>query len=269
MSPAGDVRVVTFNTAAGNPRIKTPQASFLALPFYVEAMNGAAEAPILALQEVGNAQAEALAQAAARPRSRFALLQLRRPGLGDALVIPDRYEVLERRRGFYGLSHLRGVLDALLRWLRARERPDWRQFGELRIWLEARVRDRQSGRELTVLNTHLSVDPSLKVSQARAIVARARRAAARGPMILAGDFNVPASHPRGRDVEVAALLSAFRDMGTAVPPRRENIDYVLASGFEPVSSRIWTGDSLSLPGSPNAESVSDHYAEDDVLRLAA
>jgi hypothetical protein len=88
-------------------------------------------------------------------------------------------------------------------------------------------------------------------------------------MILAGDFNVPASHPRGRDVEVAALLSAFRDMGTAVPPRRENIDYVLACGFEPVSSRIWTGDSLSLPGSPNAESVSDHYVEDDVLRFAA
>ena len=65
---------------------------------------------------------------------------------------------------------------------------------------------------------------------------------------------------------MAALLVRFRDAGTAAPPRRANIDYVLVDGFEPVSSRIWTGDSLQLPGSPNAETVSDHYPEDDVLR---
>jgi endonuclease/exonuclease/phosphatase family metal-dependent hydrolase len=86
-------------------------------------------------------------------------------------------------------------------------------------------------------------------------------------MILAGDFNVPAGHARGRDAELAGLLSAFADMGTAVPARRENIDYVLAEGFEPVSSRIWIGDALQLPGSPNADLVSDHYPEDDVLRF--
>jgi hypothetical protein len=59
-------------------------------------------------------------------------------------------------------------------------------------------------------------------------------------------------------------------VGTAEPPGgRENIDYVLTAGFEPVSSRLWTGDSLALPGSPNAETVSDHYAEDDVVRYPA
>ena len=246
-----DVRVVTFNTAAGNPRIKTPQASFLAL------------------QEVGPPQRVALAQAAARPGARFALLELHRPGLGDALVIPDRYEVLGRRRGFYVVSQLVGIGDAVQGWARRRERPNWRQFGELRTWLEVRLRDRRSGRAFTVLNTHLSVDGALKLAQGRAIVRRAKQAARRGPMILAGDFNVPAGHARGRDAELAGLLSAFADMGTAVPARRENIDYVLAEGFEPVSSRIWTGDSLRLPGSPNADLVSDHYPEDDVLRFAA
>jgi hypothetical protein len=79
---------------------------------------------------------------------------------------------------------------------------------------------------------------------------------------------VPVKNAAGRDLEVAALLTGLRDMGTSVPPRRKNIDYVLADGFEPVASRIWTGDSLQLPGSPNAETVSDHYAEDDVLRYA-
>ena len=62
----------------------------------------------------------------------------------------------------------------------------------------------------------------------------------------------------------------LRDMGDPqAKSKRRYIDYVLASGFEPVSSRLWTGDSLQLPGSPDAEAVSDHYAEDDVLRYAA
>ena len=261
-----DIRVVTYNTAAGNPRIRTPQETFLALPFYREALAGAARAPILALQEVGPAQARALR---ARSRDgRCRVLQLRRPGLGNALVIPERYAVLRSRRGYYLWSQLRGSADALRRWLLRGEQPDWRQFGELRMWLEARLRDRVSGNEFTVLNTHLSVDPALKVAQARALVARARAAARRGPVVLAGDLNLPAGHQRGRDREVAALLAGFRDMGTAVPPGRPNIDYVLACGFEPVSSFIWTGSSLQLPGIPNAELLSDHYAEDDVLRFA-
>jgi endonuclease/exonuclease/phosphatase family metal-dependent hydrolase len=257
---APDVRVVTFNAAAGNPRITTRQADFLRLPFYREALENAPGAPLLALQEVGDDQAAALRRTAAARAGR--VLQLRRPGLGNALVIPDRYLVLSHRRGYYVLPQLRGVLDGL----RAR-RANWRQFGEVRMWIEARLRDRAAGRELTLLTTHISADGSLKVPQAKAIVDRALGAAARGPVILAGDFNVPARKPRGRDVEAAAQLARLRDVGTAEPPGgRENIDYVLTAGFEPVASRLWTGDSLSLPGSPDAETVSDHYAEDDIVR---
>jgi endonuclease/exonuclease/phosphatase family metal-dependent hydrolase len=259
---APDVRVVTFNTAAGNPRIKTRQADFLQLPFYREALESVPGAPLLALQEVGDEQAGALRRTAAARAGR--VLQMRRPKLGNALVIPDRYLVLSHRRGYYVVPQLRGIFDGL----RSR-RPDWRQFGELRMWIEARLRDRAAGRELTLLTTHISANGSLKVPQATAIVGRALAAAERGPVILAGDFNVPARNPRGRDVEAAALLARLRDVGTAEPPGgRENIDYVLTAGFEPVSSRLWTGDSVSLPGSPNAETVSDHYAEDDVVRYS-
>jgi hypothetical protein len=80
---------------------------------------------------------------------------------------------------------------------------------------------------------------------------------------------VPAGRARGRDVEVAVLLAALQDMGGSEKTKRQDIDYVLARGFEPVRSRLWTGDSLQLPGSPSAETVSDHYPEDDVLRYAA
>jgi endonuclease/exonuclease/phosphatase family metal-dependent hydrolase len=251
------IRVITFNTAAGNPRIRTPQASFLELPFYREALEGAPGAPILALQEVGTEQARALRAVKTGAR----VLQWRRPGLGNALIIPARYEVLATRRRYYALSHLRGCVDGV-RWARGgTHKPNWRQFGELRIWLEARLRDRESRRTFTVLNTHLSVEPSLKRRQARAIVERALAARRHGPVVLAGDLNVPATGAKGRDVEIAATLARLTDVGSREP----KIDYVLAAGFAPVSARRWKGDSLSLPGSPNAETVSDHYAEDALL----
>ncbi len=257
-----EVRVVTFNAASGNPRIKTRQGDFLLLPFYREAVEGGPGAPLLALQEVGDEHARALRRAAAEATAR--VLQARRPGQGNALVIPDRYDVLSHRRGYYVVPQLRGILDAV-----GSGRPNWRQLGELRMWIEARLHDRAAGRDLTVLTTHVSADGSLKVPQTRAIVDRALAAAGRRPVILAGDFNVPKHHPRGRDVEAAALLERLRDVGTSEPPAgRENIDYVLTAGFEPVSSRLWTGDSLALPGSPSAETVSDHYAEDDVVRYS-
>ena len=62
-------------------------------------------APLLALQEVGDAQSKALRATSTSAR----ILQLRRPGLGNALIIPARYEVLAARRGYYVLGHLRGI----------------------------------------------------------------------------------------------------------------------------------------------------------------
>jgi endonuclease/exonuclease/phosphatase family metal-dependent hydrolase len=263
-----EIRVVTYNTASGNPRITTAQEDFLELPFYREALAGRPQAPILALQEVGPAQARALPRAARSGRCR--VLQVRRPGQGNALVIPDRFQVLAHGRRYLLGSQVRGIADALRRYAGRRGRgrpPDWRQFGELRMLVEAELRDRASGRTFTVMNCHLSVEPSLKVAQARAVVRRARAAARRGPLVLAGDLNVPKGRARGLDLEVVALLAPFRDAGGPAPPDRPDIDYVLVSGFEPVSSRVWTGDSLQLPGSPRADLVSDHYPEDDVLRF--
>jgi endonuclease/exonuclease/phosphatase family metal-dependent hydrolase len=226
---AAIVRVVTYNTAAGNPRVRTPQTAFLELPFYAEALAGAPGAPILALQEVGGAQSRALRRAGRGCR----VLQARRPGMGNALVVPARYELLAHRRGWYPLAQVRGAHAAL-----RRRRADWRQLGELRMWIAARVRDRESGRDFTVMTTHLSVEPALKVAQARALAARAR--AAPGALVLAGDLNLPGRAPRGRDREAAALLAGLRDM-TAAP----GIDRILARGFDAVSSRAWTEVALS------------------------
>jgi endonuclease/exonuclease/phosphatase family metal-dependent hydrolase len=245
---AEDVRLITFNAAAGNPRITTPQEAFLELPFYREAFAGGPGAPLLALQEVGGGQARALRRAAGTAT----VLQRRRPGLGNALVIPGRYEVTGRRSGYYVVSHLRGVGHGL-----RGGRRNWRQYGELRMWIRARLRDRVAGRELTGITTHTSADGDLKAPQIAAVVRRALVAPT--PVILAGDFNVPKGRERGRDVPAGRLLAQLRDVGAA-PEGRENIDYVLAAGFEPVSARLWTD--LVETG------VSDHAAEDVVLRYA-
>ena len=95
----------------------------------------------------------------------------------------------------------------------------------------AAARQRESRRTFTVLNTHLSVEPSLKRRQARAIVERALAARRHGPVVLAGDLNVPATGARGRDVEIAATLARLTDMGSG--GTAPNIDYVLADGFTP------------------------------------
>jgi endonuclease/exonuclease/phosphatase family metal-dependent hydrolase len=246
------VRVVTFNAGAGNPRVTTPQERFLELPFYREALTSAPGAPILALQEVGDAQARALRDAPGTAR----VLQRRRPGLGNALVVPARYEVVSSRARYYVRPQLHGLADGALLWCRRRVRPNWRQFGELRIWIEARLRDLETGRRFTVLNTHLSVEPSLKARQAAFVIGRAVAAAADGPVILAGDMNVPARAAKGRDVPVAERLGQLRDM--VAPGTGKNIDYVLALGFEPLRSRIWAADELD-------GLVSDHDPREAVV----
>lgn len=266
------VRVITFNTAVGNPAIKTPQRAFLELPFYREVIEGRPEAPILALQEVGPEQARALKDASAN--GRFGLLHIQRPGQGNALLIPERFQVLRRRSRYLLAGQLRGVVAALWRAARGRGRPDHRQLGELRMFNEARVRDTRSERVFTIFNTHLSADAGLRVAQAKEFFGRAHAARRHGPVIVAGDLNTRAAeHPdlrQGRaDAQVRALFGPLQDMGAAVADlRRPKIDYVLADGFIPVSSRLYTGDSLQLPGLPTAEVISDHYAEEDVLRFA-
>lgn len=264
-------RVVTFNTASGNPRIKTPQRAFLELPFYRDVIDGRSEAPILALQEVGPEQVRALKDAAAN--GRFRLLHIQRPGQGNALLIPQRFQVVSGRSCYLLASQLRGIAAALWRAARGRGRPDHRQLGELRMFNEARLRDDRCGRVFTVFNTHLSADAHLRVVQARELFGRAHAARRHGPVIVAGDLNTRAVEHRDlrqcrADAQVRALFPPLQDMGAAaVDHWRSKTDYVLAHGFAPISSRLYTGDSLQLPGLPAAEVISDHYAQEDVLRF--
>ena len=266
------VRVVTYNTAVGNPRIKTRQRDFLELPFYQDVIQGRPDAPLFAGQEIGPEQAQALKEAARN--GKFEVIHKQRPGQGNVVLVPKRFEVLERQARYFLRSQLAGAVRSLWRWLRRQGRPNWRQLAELRIWIRVRVRDRESGRVFSFFNTHLSGDPVLRLEQAKELFGRVRDDQRDGPVIVAGDLNTRTAEtaipgPEAFDSQVRALFDGLEDMGLSATERRKsNIDYVLASGFSAIASKVYTGDSLSLPGLPNAESISDHYAEEDVLRFA-
>lgn len=262
------IRVITFNTAAGNRRIATDQRSFLDLPFYREIIGGSREAPILAAQEVGPEQAKALERAARD--GRFRLIGIARPGQGNALLVPGRFEVLERRSGYFLSSQLGALARALWRTLTTRARFNHRQYLEPRMWSEARLRDSRGGRPFTIYNTHLSGDAQLRFAQAAALARRVHRARRDGPVILAGDLNARPPGGKASEVDGAlwALLEPLEDMApTARDPRRPAIDWILATGFSSLGARLYTDDSLQLPGLPCAEEISDHYAKEAVLLL--
>jgi endonuclease/exonuclease/phosphatase family metal-dependent hydrolase len=267
--PAADFRVITFNTAVGNPKIKTDQRDFLKLPFYREIIEGAESAPILALQEVGPAQAKALKEAA--KGGHFSLIHISRPGQGNALLVPARFKLLRRRRRYFIGSQLRALVMAVWRAIFKHEPLNYRQYLELRMWIGARLRDEDGGRQLTVFNTHLSGEGPLRLAQAKSLLERAHRARRHGPVLLAGDLNVRAGASKNpADAEVRALFAPLENVAaTATDPRRPTIDWLLADGLQPVSSRLYTDAALTLPGLPSADLISDHYAKEATLRFGS
>jgi len=264
------LRVITFNTAVGNDEIKTNQADFPKLPFYRDVVAGKPDAPILALQEVGPAQVAELKRLA--KNGNFSLLLANaKPGQSNALLIPKRYEVVSQRSKALLEGQVKGVADTLWSKLKGDERKiDAGQLVEARMFSEAQLVDRFTGKRFTMFNTHISAFGPLRSEHAKQLFAEVRRAEARGPVVVAGDLNVrtAATTKSADDARIRELFGPLKDMGAAnshAPGKRSNIDWVLADGFDAGTTRWYLGDSLQLSGSPDADLVSDHYAEEDVF----
>lgn len=273
---ATDVKVVTFNTAIGNPAIKTDQKDFLTLPFYKKALEGAPDAPILCLQEVGDAQREAVERMA--KSGKFTVLGM---GVGvggkqnNMVVIPKRYQVLEQKNESYGFfSQLKaGFVNAakgLWGWVKGgfKGNPSFTQLVEPRGYQQFKLKDTVTGKTFTLFNTHTSFYDGIRGDHLKQLFAAARAAEKQGPVIVAGDLNTRTAEndTTGAHAADRRIFEGYADMGPkGIPPEKSNIDWVLAKGFESKSSKWYTGESIALPGSPNALAVSDHYAEEDVL----
>lgn len=273
LSTPSPVRVITFNTAVGNSKIKTPQGQFVNLPFYQEIVNGSPNAPILCAQEVGPDQLNKLKELSKNGNFKV-IATYAHPGQANMILVPKRFEVVKSDHTTFTGQHVKGFVNALVGWFKGKGTPHWSQMFEPRKYTEVLLRDKESGRQFTLYNTHISYYGPLKVEQAEQLLKAANKAAANGPVVLAGDLNTRAADNEALDawdsnLRVRQMFGGLEDMGgpSADVKPKSNIDWVLASGFESVSSKIYKGGDLTLPGFPSAELVSDHYAEEDTLRF--
>ncbi|MFP5503686.1 MAG: endonuclease/exonuclease/phosphatase family protein [Candidatus Sericytochromatia bacterium] len=271
----GDVKVITYNTAIGNPKIKTDQKDFTKLPFYQAALKNAPGAPILCLQEVGNAQRDEVKRLAASGQFHvFSQAVGLRGRQNNMVVIPKRYEVVSYKSDRYGFEHVKAFAKKAWGWVKSlgKEKLNISQMTEPRGFQQLTLKDTVTGKTFSVFNTHTSYYEDIKVAHNKELFDAPKQAAKQHPVIVAGDLNTRTAEtddPNEHwDDQSRAQQGEFKDMGPKGPlPKKTNIDWVLAQGFDSVSSKVYTGDSISLPGSPDALTVSDHYAEEDVLRF--
>ncbi|MFN3430521.1 MAG: endonuclease/exonuclease/phosphatase family protein [Candidatus Sericytochromatia bacterium] len=272
---ANDVKVITFNTAVGNSKIKTDQGDFVKLPFYQSVIKGDANAPILCLQEVGNEQRKAIEKLA--KNGHFTVLS-QRVGLNfkgnNLMLVPKRYQVESTDNSYFGMPQVKAAAKTILGWFKGEGKPSFNklwQLVSLRGYQEMQLKDSATGKAFTVFNTHTSYDVALKGVHAKQLFDAAREAEKRGPVIVAGDLNTYSGTDPGSkasDADARQHFDDYTDMGApGTAGDRHNIDWVLAKGFESVSSKLYTGDSISLPSAADASLISDHYAEEDVLRF--
>jgi endonuclease/exonuclease/phosphatase family metal-dependent hydrolase len=243
------VRVITFNAAGGNPACTATPAEILAVPFMVDVVHGAVDAPIVGLQEVTPALRRALL--ALRPpagRPFFEQLHVARPGQGNALLIPGRFEVIQHDRG-YLMGAMRRVLVEKMRQHGA---IDGRQALEVRMWLSAQLRDTITGRWLSVFCTHLSGCAPVRLQQARDVFDRVHATADPVTIVLA-DLNIRRGSRHPQDDAITGLLfPPLRD----VAPVLGSLDWVLGTGVNPMLARALTD-----------IKVSDHYPLEAIVEF--
>lgn len=223
------ITVITFNTASGNPAIKTPQDKFVEASFYQKTIRGDKDAPIIGLQEVGSAQATRVAQLAKKSNNfSYFYINSELSKDGNLLIMPKRFEVLKSESKPYPF-----MLSALSRKLK------YSDIGQLypRMWTEVRVKDRDSGNVFTVFNTHLSYTQEIQRPQSDALFAKVKEAKNYGGVILIGDLN---ADTRSKDYHGKRLKSKIKEAGLQdmSPEEPMNIDYVLVSGFKRVGGRV-------------------------------
>lgn len=267
------VRVITYNTASGNPRYdNVPQERFTELPFYRDVIEGKPDAPIIGAQEVGNAQLGRLESLA--KNGNFQVVSLApKPGQSDMILVPKRYEVLNAENHRLWTGNVRGLVASVGRIIKTGELPPPAQLVEPRGYNEVRLRDRETGRVFTVFNTHVSTVGPMRVEQMRELLGAVKAAQSQGPVMLIGDLNTRGAPSGSRweadDAEIRKMIAdaGLSDMG-GDPSRAptHDIDHIYADGFERVSTRYYTGDSVHLDGFSDAHALSDHAAEEDVVR---
>ena len=279
---ASPVDVVTFNTAGDGCRNTPEDKLYLAQPFQ-RVVNGAADAPIIACQETTDPLAKSLQQLA--KNGNFQVVwpggHTWLPGFlgstmgqGNLVLVPKRYQVLgvqahtfKGRLSLFG-SALKGVLfhhqpvNSLLLALQKRG------------YESIALRDKTTGKRFTVVATHVAFDPKVRAMEAPQLAAAIKAANQQGPTVVMGDFNTPSEATnRSHNAQISDFWKQIYGAGVQEVGATDNtadgtdIDHVLQNGFTVQGDEVLNGNKLTLPGRPNADQVSDHYAHEAQLQF--
>jgi endonuclease/exonuclease/phosphatase family metal-dependent hydrolase len=274
---ASPVRVVTYNTGVADS-MKAPQAEFTSLPMFQRVINGRPDAPIIGVQETGPDLAAKL-QALSKNGNFTVLWERTGANQGNFVLVPKRYQVVSAQNHYYGgrLSQLWDDIKGLFH----HQSPNWGQTLEHRGYQQLQLRDTVTGKTFTMMNSHISFWDPMRQRQGAQLAEAVRAAEANGPVVMTGDFNTATEDTnRSHNPQVSEFWNKFApakltDMG----PKGDagisdwhglgtDIDHVLANGFTSVSSHMYSGTEVSLPGRPTAKDLSDHYAEEDVINFS-
>ena len=198
---------------------------------------------------------------------------------GNMILVPKRYQVQKSEaQTFAGRAGKAfGAVKNLL--FHHGKANDVLLALQNRGYITASLKDTQTGKSFSVVATHIAYDDAIRRDETPQLVAAIKKAQAKGPTVVMGDFNIPTLEAKpnqsqgGRDFwkELEPLL--LEEMGPTGKDRVSfwkngaDIDSVLATGFQSVSHEMLTGDKMSIPGKPDAQQVSDHYAEADSLKF--
>lgn len=283
----GDVNVVTFNVAGGASKFKL-EDKLTDTPLFQKLINGDPDAPIVACQETTPALAKKLIEAS--KNGNFQVLYPGQANLpkwiptstlmqGNMLLVPKRYQV-EKSEAHTFAGRGAKFLNALDGFLFHHEKAnDMLLALQNRGYVEASLKDTQTGKQFNVLATHVAYADDIRRDETPQLVDAIQKAEATGPTVVMGDFNTPTleakptTNPGVVDFWKAMDPLDLEDMGPSGKDRGsfwgngQDIDSVLAKGFETVSSQMLSGDKMTLPGRPDAKQISDHYAEADTIRF--
>lgn len=213
---------------------------------------------IICLQEVGRTQNDDLIQAfpnftafgypdpyVDRNPKRFQSIK------NVILYSRERYEQLGA--GIYWLSETPLIAGSRLRGTKLPRHVTW-----------LRLRERSTGRDFRVLNTHFALEQPVRVEEAKMISAEAAQYAPEFPQMLAGDLNSLSTSEEHLVLTDGCWQDSYEAIHGLQPPAApRKIDFIMMRGnIKPVAAEI-------IRDTFNGYAPSDHYFVSADLELPA
>jgi endonuclease/exonuclease/phosphatase family metal-dependent hydrolase len=276
---AKSIQVMTFNTAGDGAR-HTPEALIPQSAAFQKVVTGAPDAAIVACQETTKPLSKKL-----RELSRNGHFQVVYPGKawlpswllsspfvqGNMVLVPKRYKI----EGVQNVSYAgrAGTFWTALTGVVRHHRPlnDLLVSLQRRGYESIRLKDSVTGKSFTVVATHIAGDDAIRRKEEPQLLAAIKRAESQGPVVVMGDFNTASldtANPMDKNVNdfwhalEPANLTAIGPKGRAgATAGTQDIDHILVNGFTERSSDVLSGNKMTIPGRPDADQVSDHFAK--------